>query len=107
MPGWVYVMTLEDSPDECRIGHHATTNKQREREVKGTTHEDWKIVHSVELRSKLASAAVEALAHALLEGHEGWKSYETRSDLQIFRCSREDAIAAVEKAAQIVRKNLS
>lgn len=63
----VYVMKNRCDDSEVRVGHHTTSDKQREHQVSRGKGEKWEVVFSRRLGSKLTATAVEHVAHALLE----------------------------------------
>jgi hypothetical protein len=101
-----YVMTSVEKPDICRVGHHSSTNAKREKQVYGGQKIHWGVAKHFCYDSKLTAAAVEALAHALLQADA--VQYETNTDQTPwgFRCSKEVAEAALEKAHQVVTDTL-
>ena len=66
----------------------------------------WEIHDAVPADSKLEAAAVEALAHAFMKEHEGWRLSKKGKNRQIFKCSPEEAHKAVVRASDIVRSAL-
>ena len=108
--GKVYVMTLKGAKqDVVRVGHHSSSNKQREKEVSNGSGEAWEIAYCICVGSKLKAAAVEAVAHATLEYRECWRTAlrksKTGKDIsqQVFRCPGSEAQDAIEKAIRTLR----
>ncbi len=98
--GIVYVMENLHDAQEVRVGHHTTSNEQREREVNFGKGESWIVVFSVTLESKITATAVEHVAHALLNKYvhkreSGDDSGHTRT---VYPCSQVKARNAIKKA---------
>lgn len=94
--------------EEVRVGHHTTSNEQREREVSFGIGENWNVVYSVTIESKLKATAVEHVAHALLDKYackreSGDNSGHCRI---VYRCSQVKAGNAIKKAIHILSKDL-
>lgn len=104
--GTVYVMTCGK---KIRVGHHSTTNKQREKQVFAGTGHPCKIIYSIRLRSKWEAAAAEAIAHVILIKFRGWhlakysRKNPNRPRTQIFNCSSFTAKKAVSQSIKILK----
>jgi len=107
MAGVIYVMARSDSK-EIRVGHHTTTNKQREREVNVGTGEKWTVVFSIGVGTKLKAEAVEHDTHALLEKHALRRRATNGSKplRLVYLCSKSTAQKTIEKAIDLLNKEL-
>lgn len=110
--GTVYIMARAGT-EELKIGHHSTTDEQREREVRYGFGEEWQILHSVPVGSKLKANAVEGFVHAKLadsatnreptrhaNGLRGPKS------IQVYNCALDKANAAMHAAVEALESYL-
>jgi len=106
--GVVYVMHNLCDEEEIRVGHHTTSNKQREREVSFGRSEDWKVIFCLRIESKLKATAVEHVAHALLEkyAHKRKSSDKSGHNRIVYHCSHLEPINAIKKAINILSKDL-
>ena len=106
--GIVYVMENLCNTEEVRVGHHTTSNEQREREVSFGVGENWNVVFSVTIESKLKATAVEHVAHALLDryAHKRESGDDSGHNRTVYHCSRIKARNAIKKAITILSQSL-
>jgi hypothetical protein len=105
----VYVMENLCDPKEVRIGHHTTTNNERQRQVSNIGREEhWKVVFCLHIEFKLQATAVEHVAHALLEKYaRRRRSPGNLGNYRIvYECSPQEARKAIEHAIDILGKEL-
>ncbi len=97
----VYVMASESHP-EFRVGHYSTSGLARMRQVRGGTGEVWTIVCGVEFKSKKRAAAVEAIAHHLLEKKICLIRAASGRRIEVFACGESACKQAIQKAANFL-----
>lgn len=107
----VYVMQLPGSPN-VRVGHHTTTNVNRQSQVKGGSGHPWKITFCICVKSKLEAAAVEAAAHLFLSKHATiMTTLRVKNGVpvnqHVFKCTQAIAIKAIKDAVKILSTHIT